>query len=124
MQPSPSRLITTQPQHSLQAQRAGSVLLARHIPHGAKPHLQWLPRVLEHGPRSDRSLVIAPAALPQTGTYRPRLAVAATGTPKTFRPTHLGHISTTRLLRREPHLELLYCPRILLHEGMLLIGVT
>src|SRR5229473_4438834 len=124
MQPCPSRLITTHPEHSLQAQRAGSVLLARHVPHCPEPHLQRLPRILENGSRSGRSLVIALAALPQGGTYRPRLAVPAAGTPKTFRPTQLQQILPTRLLRREPRLELLYRPRIVVHGTMLLIGAT
>src|SRR5439155_26697874 len=108
MQPSPGRLITTQPKHSLQAQRAGSVLLARHVPHGPEPHLQRLPRILEHGSRRGRSLVIAPAALPQRGTYRPRLAMATTGAPKTLRPAQLEHVLPARLLGRESRLELLY----------------
>src|SRR6266478_6209673 len=124
MHPSPSRLITTQPKHSLQAQRAGSVLLAGHLPHCPEPHLQWLPRILENGSCRGRGLVIALAALPQRDTYRPRLAVAAAGTPKTFRPTQLEQVLPTRLLRREPRLELLYRPRIVLHGAMLLIGAT
>src|ERR1700676_763572 len=102
MQPDPCRLITTQPKHSLQAQRAGSVLLAHHVPHGPEPHPQGLPRILENGSRRGRSLVIALAALPQGGTHPPRLAVATAGTPKTFRPTQLEQVLPTRLLRREP----------------------
>src|ERR1035441_5181169 len=124
MQPSPSRLITTQPKDSLQAQCAGSVLLARHVPHGPEPHLQRLPRILENGPRRCRSLMTAPAALPQGGTYHPRLAVAATGTPKTLRPAQLEKVLPTHLLGREPRLEILYRPWIVLHSGILLIGAT
>src|SRR5260370_19420789 len=108
MQPRPSRLITTQPEHSLQAQCTGSVLLARHVPHCPEPHLQRLPRILENGSRRGRSLVIALAALPQGGTYRPRLAVTAAGTSKTFRPTQLEQVLPTRFFRREPRLEHLY----------------
>src|ERR1035437_9171873 len=108
MQPSPSRLITTQPKDSLQAQCACAVLLARHVPHGPEPHLQRLPRILENGSRRCRGLMTAPAALPQGGTYRPRPAVAAAGAPETFRPAQLDHILSTRLLGREPRLEILY----------------
>src|SRR5450755_562232 len=104
MQPSPSRLITTQPKHPLQAQRAGPVLLARHVPHGPEPHLQRFPRVLKHGSRSDRGLVITPAALPQRGTCCPSPAMTTAGAPKTLRPAQLENVRPIRLLGREPRL--------------------
>src|SRR5260370_16036311 len=47
MQPRPRRLIALQAEHSLQPQRAGTVLLSRHPPHGTKPNWQRGPRVLE-----------------------------------------------------------------------------
>src|SRR5450755_2432862 len=124
MQPSPRRLIATQPKHSLQAQRADPVLLARHVPHGPEPHPQRLPRILEHGSRRRRSLVIALVALPQGGTHRPCLTAAAAGTPETLRPTQTEHVLPTALLRRKPALELPYRPRIVIHGAILLIGAT
>src|SRR6266496_38983 len=124
MQPGPSRLVTTQTKHSLQAQRAGSVLLARHVPHGPEPHPQRLPRILKYGSRRCRSLTIALAALPQGGTHRPCPVALATRAPKTLRPSQLSHVLSTPLLRREPRLELLYRPRIVLHGDILLIGAT
>src|SRR6266568_7498942 len=108
MQPSPSGLITAESKHSLQAQRTGSVLLAGHVPHGPEPHLQWLPRILEHGSRRGRGLVIALAALAQCGTNRPCLAMATAGAPKTVRPAQLEQVLPTRFLGREPRFELLY----------------
>jgi len=39
VKPAPSRFVTAQTQNTLQAQRTGTGLLARHKPHSAKPHL-------------------------------------------------------------------------------------
>src|SRR5690349_17660080 len=50
MQPHPGRLVALQPEHSLQSQGAGTVLLSGNPPHGAKPDRQRGPRILEDRP--------------------------------------------------------------------------
>jgi len=70
MQHRPGCLIFFQPQHSLQSQRAGPVLLRGHPPHRAKPHGQRNACVLEDRSGRHRSLAPTCRTLPQT-PHRP-----------------------------------------------------
>src|ERR1035441_8155516 len=116
VQPSPSCLITPQSEDPLQAQRAGTVLLAGHIPHGTKPHHQRLPRVLENRARRGRGLVPATAALKQGGTDQDSLGSLALRTAKPLRPPEADQVRSTRLLRRKALLKLLDSSRIVFHD--------
>jgi hypothetical protein len=79
----------------LQAQGAGTVLLAGHKPHRPKPDGEGLPRLLEHGASRHRRLTVASRTLEQGGTHPPRrrllrvplsLAVAGRKSPRVNRP--------------------------------------
>ena len=72
VQPCPGRLVAAQSQHAPQTQRTGAVLLAGHKPHGAKPHRQRFPGVLENGACGDGTLPATTAALIQGVTNRNR----------------------------------------------------
>jgi hypothetical protein len=87
MQPGLSGLIASQSQDSFQSQSAGAVLLARHIPHGAKPNRQRLARALKDCPGSHRGLMVAGRALEQLGSQLPDFRSGSTlWTPKPIRP--------------------------------------
>src|SRR5205823_1553442 len=124
MQPTPCRLKPTQPEDPLQAQCAGTVLLAGHIPHRTKPHHQRLPRVLENRTRRSRSLAPAIAALEQSGTHQDSLGSLALRTSKTLRPAEADQVRSTRFLRRKALLELLDSSRVVLHDPNLYVGVS
>src|ERR1022692_233367 len=116
MQQCPRCLIPFQSQHSLQSQRASPVLLSGHPPHGAKPHRQRSPRILEDRSGCDRSLVPTPGTLPQT-SHRPRFLRSAVGTAETRRPTESCQIRPTRVLGSEVRLKLRQITRILFHHS-------
>src|SRR2546422_4164326 len=100
------------PSTRLQSQRASPVLLSGHPPHGAKPHWQRSPRILEDRSGRDRSLVPTPGTLPQT-SHRPRFPGSAVGTAETRRPTESCQIRPTRVLGCEVCLQLRQITRIL-----------
>src|SRR5206468_1477361 len=117
------RLITPQPKDPLQAQCAGTILLARDIPHRTKPHHQRLARVLENRTRRGRSLMPASAALEQGGTHQHSLGSLALRTSKTLRPTDADQVRSTPFLGRITLLELLNSSRVVLHDQNLQVVV-
>jgi len=86
VQPSPGRLVTSQSKHSLETQRAGPVLLARHPPQGAEPQHQRPAGVLEDRSCGHRGLMPTIAAFQTHRPKRPRLATAAARTTESLWP--------------------------------------
>lgn len=116
VQPTPSGLVTPEPQHALQTEGADAILLAGHPPQSVEPHLQRGARVLKNRPRSQRSLVRAACALPERGTQPPRSAFPTTGAAEPFRPAHSEEIVTTGFLRPEALFEVRQRARIVFHD--------
>jgi len=124
MQHRPGCLIFFQPQHSLQSQRAGPVLLRGHPPHRAKPHGQRNACVLEDRSGRHRSLAPTCRTLPQT-PHRPRFLRLAAGTTETGRPPKSRQVRPTRIFGGEVRLQLHQITRILFHHHRILdIGLT
>src|SRR5213595_2079337 len=115
VQPTPSRLVTAEPQHALQTEGADAILLAGHPPQSVEPHLQRSARVLKNRPRSQRSLVRTARTLPERGTQPPSSAFPTPGAAEPFRPAHPEKIVTTGFLRSEALLEVRQRARIVFH---------
>src|SRR5271155_3258625 len=94
----PSRLITTQAQNALQAQRTGSVLLTGQIPHRSQPQPQGQMAVLKHGASGHGRGVLA------TGTHQPPTSrwpaflPTTPGTNEAVRPTQAGQVGAALFL--------------------------
>src|SRR5450755_1442737 len=116
VQPRPGRLVAAQPQHSLQPQRTGPVLLARQPVNGPEPIHQRFARVLENRPCRHRCLMTTFLALHEHRPYRPEVTAAATRAAKAFWPSKLEQILPARLLGIKPCFELAQIPRIFLHS--------
>src|SRR5439155_7292845 len=118
VQPTPSGLVTSEPQHALQTEGADAILLAGHPPQSVEPHLQRGARVLENRPGSQRSLVHTTRTLPEGGTQPPPSAFPTTGAAKPFRPAHPEKIITTGFLRWEALFEVRHRARIVFHGAL------
>src|SRR5450631_1714966 len=116
VQPRPGRLVAAQPQHFLQPQRTGPVLLARQPVHGPEPVHQRFARVLENRPCRHRCLMTTFLALHEHRPYRPEVTAAATRAAKAFWPSKLEQVLPARLLGIKPCFELAQIPRIFLHS--------
>src|SRR5277367_5473688 len=116
VQPSPSRLIALQFEHSLKAQCAGSVLLGRYPVHRAKPIDQRLARVLEDRPRCHRGLVAAFSAFHQHRSHRPILTARTSRASKPLRPAKPKQVLAAGLLGWELLVKLAQVARELLHS--------
>src|SRR5580692_6620837 len=124
MQPGPCRLVTLQTEYSLQAQRAGAVLLARHPPHSSKPNRQGSPRILENRARCHRRLAPALGTFPNP-THWPRLPRFAPRAGKTPRPPKPCQVCPTCFLGAETRLQFRQVLWILFHHVRILhIGAT
>ena len=117
MQPRPSRLVTPQPQHPLEAHGAGTVLLAGHPPDRPEPKCQGLAGVLKDRPGRHRTLVVATRTLQQNAGLRPTFPPATARAAKAVRPTEPKQILPAGLLRRKASLKFHQIPRKILHRG-------
>src|ERR1035437_2921494 len=115
VQPRPSRLITAQPQDSLQVQCTGAILLRRHPPDSSEPHRQGLMRILEDRACRHGGLIAALAALPPLA-QSPSLAMAASRTTKAIRPSKARQIRAASIFGREAILQLSQSSWIIFHE--------
>src|SRR3990172_605283 len=116
MQPGPSGMIAAQPQHPLQPQRAGPVLLASHIPDGLEPHPQRIARVVEQGSGGHRhALATAPTLIPALRQL-PGLAVTTPGTDEAIAPADRRQIGAAGLFRGRQRVEGLLVAREGLHS--------
>jgi len=102
----PRRLVASQPQNTLQTYGADAVLLAGHLPDGAKPDRQREMAVLKHSPGSNRHLVTAMATEPAVASHGPSFGCRATRTTPTARPTQCRQILDARLFAGKPLLQL------------------
>lgn len=116
VQPGPGRLVAAQPQHPLQSEGTGPVLLARQPVHGAKPIHQRLTRVLEDRARRHRRLATTRLALHEHGSHGPEMTAATARALEALRPSQPVQVVPTRLLGVEPSLEIGQTPGILLHS--------
>src|SRR3989442_2054369 len=82
----PSGLIAAQAQDTLQAQRAGPILLTGHLPDGSAPKPQWQMAILENGAGGHRCLVTTSCAYQPPSLRWPSLSSATAGAHKSFRP--------------------------------------
>ena len=115
VQPCPRRLVTTQPQESLDRQGAGPVLLVGDMPHRPKPQRQGKSTAIKDRSRRHGRLPPTPPAKPQPSAHLPCVGAATPGTSKAIRPSQLLQIQPARLLCRKPLLKRHHRPRILLH---------
>jgi hypothetical protein len=119
MQPTPRRLITTQPQDPLHPKGTGTRLLTGNKPHRPEPQRQRFVRVLKDAPRRNRCLISTCRACDQPPFRQPSLRSSATWTNITLRPSQPEQVLSTRLFRSKPLLELHEITGVLFHEGTL-----
>ncbi len=112
MQPYPGSLIAAQTQCPLQAQSAGSVLLAGHIPHGAEPQHQRFVSILENSARRQRCLVATLPALKQSARMAPGFVTATFGTAEAIRPTQVKQVPAAVLVCGKPRFKFRQIARI------------
>ena len=98
MQNRPRGLIAAQAQDTLQPQRAGSVLLAGHLPDRSTPQPQRQTAILENGPGSHCGLMTTASTDPSPSLRRPGLPSATLGTGKSFRPPQCRQVSAALLI--------------------------
>lgn len=125
VQHGPGGLVLFQPQHTLQPQGTGSVLLRRYPPHGTKPNRQRNARVLENGPCGERGLPSTLGALPSFSHW-PSFLGSTAWTAKPGRPSQPRQVHATGFFRGEFCFQLHHISRILfaLHQGILDIAFT
>src|SRR5687767_8547199 len=105
VQPRPGGQVAAQAQHPLQSHRAGSILLASHIPHGSEPQAQGLACVLKDRPSGDRGLMPTSPTDQSPTSGGPSRASRAARTGKSVQPTKLDEVISTSLLHGESILE-------------------
>jgi hypothetical protein len=110
----PRRLVTPQPQNTLQSYSADAVLLAGHLPDGAEPDRQREMAVLKHSPGSNRHLVAAMATEPAVASDSPSFGCRAARTNPTTRPTQCRQVLDARFLAGKPLFQLQQRPGIIL----------
>ena len=115
VQPSPRRLVASQPKDPLHPQSAGACLQGCDPPHHPEPHDQRLTRTVEDRSGRHGRLVRTTCALDQHLAYAPPFRVSAPGTHVASRPAQLEQVVHARLFRGEPGLELAECSGIVFH---------
>src|ERR1035441_3029082 len=115
MQPSPRGVVAPQAQNPLEADSAGTVLLAGDCPHRPKPNRQRFACVLENCSGCHRTLIPATCTLPQQPTHRPVLPSATTRATKTIRPPQPHEIFPAGCLCRKARLKFGQISGIILH---------
>jgi hypothetical protein len=115
LQPCPRRLVTTQPQESLDRQSAGPVLLVGDLPHRPKPQRQGKSAAIKDRSRRHGRLPPTPPAKPQPTAHPPRARATTSGTAKAIRPSQSLQILPARLFCRKSSLKLHQRPRIRFH---------
>jgi hypothetical protein len=113
VQPSPCRLVATQPKDTFQTQSACSVLLAGYKPYCQKPCFQRDPRSLEYRTRRDRD-IFATIPTMQVPSFRyPRLLEGSASWTLVPRwPAQRYKIFATGGLFLEKAVELVECTRV------------
>src|SRR2546428_6378169 len=97
----PSGLIAAQAQDTLQAQRAGPILLTGHLPDGSAPKPQWQMAILENG-AGGHGCLVTPG-----GTYQPaslrwaKFSSSTAGGNKCLPPAEAAQLSTALFPRRK-----------------------
>src|SRR3989442_12427893 len=82
----PSGLIAAQAQDTLQAQRAGPILLTGHLPDGSAPKPQWQMAILENGAGGHGFLVRAGGRFSTAPLPLPNFSAPTARATKAFRP--------------------------------------
>jgi hypothetical protein len=95
VQQGPGRLVAAQPEYPLQAQSAGAVLLAGHVPHGPEPDGEGQMAVLKDRARGHRRLAPAGRAQPQTPRHAPGGTAGTARADKTRGPAKREEITAT-----------------------------
>ena len=94
----PRGLVAAQAQDTLQPKRTGTVLLARHMPHGSAPQPQRQMAVLENRARSHRGLVPTVTTDQSPPLRGPRFSPATPWADKSFRPPERPQVSSALLI--------------------------
>ena len=115
VQHGPGRLIAAQPQDSLQAEGADSLLLAGEIPRTGEPDLQGRAGLVKDGARGDGGLTATVFAhQPDTAAAVRRGHGAAARAGETVRPAQAFEVGQARLLGGKPVKEFTPGARIVL----------
>ncbi|OOO00885.1 MAG: hypothetical protein USCGTAYLOR_02921 [Chromatiales bacterium USCg_Taylor] len=113
MQPAPCCAVTSQPENSLQSQRAGTLLLTRDKPHREKPRPKWFMRVMKQCARRDGRLPSTLRTLQQTTVFHPRLRyLPAARALEALGPAKPANVVGARILTAKPSLELFKRSRV------------
>jgi len=102
----PRRLVTPQPQNTLQTYGADAILLAGYLPDGAKPDRQREMAVLKHSPGSDRHLVSATTAEPAVASHSPSFGCRAARTTPSPGQRNAARFSMACFFAGKPLLQL------------------
>jgi hypothetical protein len=120
----PGGLVAAQAQDTLQPKRAGSVLLARHMPDRTAPQTQRQMAVLEKGPCRHCGLVPTEATNQPPSLRGPRFCPSTPWADKTFRPSEPSQVSTALLVGGKSPFQFQKRLRIVLNHSFLLqLGV-
>ena len=112
VKPQPCRLVTAQPQDSLESESAGARFLARDPPHRLEPNLQRFVGLFEQCSSDDRGLVAATRAKHRQSGSPPRSASATRRAHKALRPSKRHEVSCARLLGIEASIEVDHIVRV------------
>src|SRR5712691_11261148 len=116
VEPRPGGAVAAEPQDTLQAQRAGTGLLADHPPDRAEPQRQRRASVLEDRSSRHGHLMPAGRAHPEPASGRPSLGGPARRAREVSRPPKLRQVLAARLVGGEPPLQLHERARVILHD--------
>lgn len=116
VEPIPCRLVAAQPEGTLDAGRARSVLLRGDHPHDLEPLLERLVGVLEEGARRQADVMLVRLAEEDATTGGPELVSAADGTGESVGPADAKEVFPAPRLSPEPVIELGQSFRILFHN--------
>ena len=114
MQPRPSCSVAAKTKNPLQPKSAYAMFLTCYKPNRQKPNPKRLPRSMEKRPGGNRGLRPTSRALKQTPRCGPWLCDSiAMWAPKAIWPAKSRQVVPTRVLTREPSVELLERPRVI-----------
>jgi len=113
--PGPCRLVAAQSQLPLDGQRTDPILLARDMPHGAKPQRQGKAASLKDSSNHHRDLASALSTKPQSTAHPPCLGAPTSRAPETLRPSQLLQVLPTSLIGRKLLLKLHQRMRVRIH---------
>ena len=116
----PCCLITLQSQNSFQSQGADSILLTDYLPDSFEPHSQGKVGILENRSSRNRNSIFALPTMKLPSVRFPSFFVTATRTNKSFWPSKLIQIFSTRFFRSKVLFKFKHRLRIVFHRPYIL----